>query len=340
MTAPTAPTAPTTPTTAADAQVYLAAVDRELADLPAEDRSELLDDLAMHLAALEEEADDRPLVARLGSPTDYAAELRAAAGLPERSDPSKDGRAAALLQAAQRLRASRAVRELADFSAQLRPAWWVLRGYLVVLVPRLRHIDGTRDFPVPTLLGSHLIGGAAVAVAVAMSVALGRRQLPRLGTLAVLALDLVILLGAANILLDGQWRADRTRVAYVTSSAGDLFVDSPLITEQHGPVTNILAYAADGKPLSGVLLYDQDGRPLMTGQQHWFADGCRRILTLPRAADGTPVANSYPKPYVLDPEGRTLNGDPVTAGQCVVLTPPKVPLPTFPKPVASARGTH
>jgi hypothetical protein len=323
------------PTTTAAAQDYLAAVERELADLPVDDRSELLDDLAMHLSALGEEADDRPLTARLGSPTDYAAELRAAAGLPARSVASDAGRRVQVLAAAHRLGDSRAVREVLAFLPQLRPAWWVLRGYLVVLVPRLWHIDGTRDFPVPALLGSHLVGGAAVALAVVISVMIGRRRLPRLGTLAVVALDLAVLLGAVNLLHDAQWRSDRHQLVYVAASGGNRFVDSPLITEAHGPVTNILPFTADGKPLSGVLLFDQDGRPLVTGQQHWFADRCRRVLTPPRAADGTPIAFSYPKQYALDPEGKTLGGGQVTAGQCVALTTPKVPVPVLPTPAAS-----
>ena len=329
----------TAPATTSAAQDYLAVVERELADLPSDDRSELLDDLAMHLAALEEEGDDRPLVARLGSPTDYASELRAAAGLPERRGASATSRRAQVLQLVGRLRDSRAARELTAFAPELRPAWWVLRGYLVVLVPRLRHIDRTRDFPVPTLLGSHLVGGAAVALAIVMSVMLGRRRLPRLATVAVLGLDLVVLLGAVNLVHDAQWRSDRSQVVYVASSAGNPFVDSPLITEAHGPVTNILPFTADGKPLSGVLLFDQDGRPLQTGQQHWFADGCRRVLTPPRAADGTPVPFSYPKQYALDPEGKTLSGDQVAAGQCLALVMPKVSVPVLPKPTPAASAS-
>jgi hypothetical protein len=327
----------TAPTTTPAAEQYLADVERELADLPAEERAELLEDLGLHLAALEEEADERPLAARLGSPGEYAAELRVAAGLPPRSAAGATGgrlgQGAHLARhAAASVADSSVVREIRSFVPQLRPAWWVLRGYLVVLVPRLWHIDGTRDFPVPTLLGSHLVGGAAVALAIVMSVMLGRRRLPRFGTVAVLALDLVILLGAVNLLHDGQWRSANSRVVYVTANPGYPFVDSPLITEAHGPVTNILAFSPDGKPLDGVLLFDQDGRPLLSGQQRWFADHCRRVLSAPRALDGTPVPFSYPKQYVLDPEGRTLSGSPLTPGQCKALTTPKVVLPVFPKP--------
>ena len=76
-----------------EAQDFLGAVERELADLPAEDRSALLEDLALHLEALTTEDDDRPLAVRLGSPAAYAADLRAAAGLPARAPtPARTGR--------------------------------------------------------------------------------------------------------------------------------------------------------------------------------------------------------------------------------------------------------
>jgi hypothetical protein len=85
--------------------------------------------------------------------------------------------------------------------------------------------------------------------------------------------------------------------------------------------------------LSGVLLYDQDGRPLVTGEQHWFPDRCRRSLVPPKAADGAPVPFSYPQQYVLDPGGETIDGGTATPGQCLATLPlPKVPLPVFPKP--------
>jgi hypothetical protein len=329
----------TAPTTTPEAQAYLGEVEHELADLPADERTELLEDLGMHLVALEEDGDGRPLAARLGSPADYAAELRAAAGLPPRSAEVVDGgRLAAGTHAVRGLVAavagSRVVRETWSFLPQLRPAWWVLRGYLVVLVPRLRHIDSYNDFPVPALLGSHLVGGAAVVLAVVVSVTLGRRRLPRFGIVAVLALDLLVLGAAVDVAQSALARA-RPHVTFIRSSPGNPFVDSPLITRQ-GPVTNILAFAADGTALTGVLLYDQDGRPLETGSQQWFPDECRRVLEAPRAADGTGVPFSYPKQYVLDPEGKTIIGDPLRAGQCKPLTTPKVSLPVFPKPSPAA----
>jgi hypothetical protein len=333
----------TAPTTTPAAEQYLAEVDRELADLPAEERAELLEDLAMHLSALEEEGDERPLATRLGSAADYAAELRLAAGLPARSAGAhEEGRLTAgtrlLRRAATAARDSRVVREVWSFLPQLRPAWWVLRGYLVVAVPNLWDIDGSRDFPVPAPAGSHLLGVVLVALAVVASVAVGRRRLPRVLMVGVVAANLLLLVAAGNLLADWQWRSGDNRIVYVTAAAANPFAESPLVT-RHGPITNVFPYSADGKPLEGVLLYDQDGRPLVTGQQLWWSDACRRVLGQPRAADGVPVSFSYPQQYVLDPAGRSLMGQPVVAGQCHAILPrPKVPLPVFPRPSAAAQA--
>ena len=165
------------------AQDYLATVEHELADLPADDRSALLEDLVLHLDALTAEDDDRPLAVRLGDPVSYAADLRAAAGLPARASgslPAVAGLRKWLDRATPATRrvapAARATRRLL---VELRPAWWVLRGYLVVLVLCVLERDRMRDFPVPAPRESHVLGVLLVVAAVAGSVALGRRKLPR-----------------------------------------------------------------------------------------------------------------------------------------------------------------
>jgi hypothetical protein len=63
----------------------------------------------------------------------------------------------------------------------------------------------------------------------------------------------------------------------------------------------------------------------------------RSALLQPLAADGVPVTFSFPQNYVLDPEGVTRFGWPVSAGQCIAELPrPEVPLPVFPASVASS----
>ncbi len=68
---------------------YLAAVSRELADLPAAERDDLLEDLDSHLHEVIAEGEGS-LEQRLGPPEQYAAELRASAGLTS-SDRSTAG---------------------------------------------------------------------------------------------------------------------------------------------------------------------------------------------------------------------------------------------------------
>src|SRR5687767_7085569 len=68
--------------TTVDLQVktYIAAVAARLADLPQEERDDLMADLEQHLHEVAAEGDGT-LTERLGTPESYAAELRTSAGL-------------------------------------------------------------------------------------------------------------------------------------------------------------------------------------------------------------------------------------------------------------------
>jgi uncharacterized membrane protein len=71
-------------------RVYLARVRTALADLPASEIEEILDDVRPHLAELEAELGEgarvQALIDRLGTPESYAAELRASGGYPPVSE--------------------------------------------------------------------------------------------------------------------------------------------------------------------------------------------------------------------------------------------------------------
>lgn len=310
-----------------EARDYLADVDRELADLPAEERAALLEDLEQHLEALAEEGDDCPIVIRLGSPAAYAEELRAAAGLPARGVARPPVRRDELRRMVAEVRAHPLAGEVSRLWAELRPAWWVLRGYLVVAVPCA--LAGQWDFPVPAPLGSDALGVLLVPAAVAGSVVLGRRQLtPVAGRLLTGA-------GAVLALVAFVLAADRTSYpsydpGYAYPAVYDQAVGEHPLVSRYGPVTDVLPYAADGTPLDDVLLYDQDGRPLQVGVQQWWADGCARVLRQPLAADGVPVPHAFPRTYALDPA----SGDPASCDATVER--PEVSLPTFPEPVPTA----
>ena len=328
----------------AQASDYLAAVEHELSDLPAEDRSALLEDLALHLEALAAEDDDRPLAVRLGAPAAYAADLRAAAGLPARGvtgGPGSRSRLDAVLASAAYRRALPVLRGTGRLLVELRPAWWVLRGYLVVLVPCLLGGDYADDVPVPAPMRSHLLGVLLVLAAVAASVTLGRRRLPKALRVVVVAAGTLLVLASVGVAT--QVRADLRAHLYAAWVPQSQVPDEayPLLSRS-GPVTDVFPYAADGTPLTGVLLYDQDGRPLKVGFQQWWADQCARVLDQPKAADGVPVPNSYPQVYVLDPAGVDLSRSiPRPPSSCETdVVRPNVPLPTFPaaESVAPAPG--
>jgi hypothetical protein len=330
--------APAVSAAARQAQDYLAAVERELADLPIDDRSALLEDLSLHLEALAAEDDDRPIAVRLGQPSTYAADLRSAAGLPARG--AAESTTAGSVQAwADTVRASAvyrralpALRGGGRLLVDLRPAWWVLRGYLVVLVPCLLDREYAENIPVPAPMGSHVLGVLLVVAAVAGSVVLGRRTLPKALRGVVVAAGVLLALAAA-VLANGI-RSDLRNELFANAwASGPPVPDEayPLLS-RYGPVTDVFPYAADGTPLEGVLLYDQDGRPLHVGFQEWWADECARVLEQPLAADGVPVPNSFPQSYELDPAGVDLSRSiPRPPSSCETDgARPAVPLPTFP----------
>ena len=324
--------APEAPGRALEARDYLAAVERQLDDLPEEDRAALLEDLEAHLDALVEEGDDRPIVIRLGSPAGYAADLRAAAGLPARGTARTTIRLARLRQQLARAEAHPLGAEVRRLLVELRPAWWVLRGYLAVFV--LCSLGyGQRDGLLPAPLGSRLLGLILVLAAVAGSVRLGRRQLPeRARRLVVAGGALLALVAFAQGAESHTWTGWYPEYYVPAAESGQPTSDYPLVSP-YGPVTDVLPYAADGTPLTGVLLYDQDGRPLHVGEQQWWADGCARERRQPLAADGVPVPNVFPQTYVVDASGADGYGN---AGPCdATVARPDVPVPTFP---AAATG--
>ena len=324
-----------------EAEDYLTAVGRRLDDLPADERSALLEDLALHLEAVRAEDDDRSIETRLGPADAYAAELRAAAGLPPRTEGTPRPAGRGFQHRVATLLAHPWTGEVRRLLVELRPGWWVLRGYLLVLVPSALAGDAS-DFPVPEPLGSHVLGVLAVLAAIVGSVALGRRESARPLRVALVAGGVLLGLLGFGVALDAPHAADGDQgVDYAYAPVVDQAVGEYPLVSRYGPVTDVLPYAADGTLLEDVLLYDQDGRPLQVGFQEWWADGCARELRQPLAADGVPVPNVFPQAYVVDPAGADGFGNPVATGQCDATDQrPVVPLPVFPPAVSAAGATE
>lgn len=290
-----------------DVAAYATEVRTALAHLPDAERESLLEDLESHLAEVASES-DLPLQERLGKPADYAAELKLAYGAGGDAPKTKQQR-----QFRERLWAltkqavgTQVYRELRALLPELRPGWWVLRAYLVVLVLAFMFRDGANLRPIPDpFTSSGLLQILGTLVAIVISVRLGRRGMPVTrfrrgavvavnGAIALVALPVLVSMGTGSVYVYSA--ADYSSDPYSSAAAAGYYPG----------VTNIYPYSRDGKPLKDVLLYDQDGRPLVPSQDGVVSD-------IPIGSDGLPIPNDYPLSQ------RNPNGDPIV--------PPRVALP-------------
>jgi hypothetical protein len=241
-----------------DIAAYAAQVRAALADLPEQQRVELLEDLEDHLAEVVADAGP-PLEARLGPPADYARDLRLAALAPATASTGRLQDALDGLRAdVRRLWELEAAREVRAFLSELRPAWWVLRAWLLVAAAGLLLGGGPLLLPLGPVLGLPLL-----VTAVVLSVRLGRRAATHptgSGTRVSYAANTALALLAVAIVVGVQQRDQGVVYAGPYDPYGYPGDSRPLAHEDGTPITNLYPYSSDGEPLSGVLLYDQDGR--------------------------------------------------------------------------------
>src|SRR5438445_155682 len=140
---------------ASDVATYAATVRAQLADLPTMERDVLLEDLEQHLAEVTAEGEGS-LVDRLGPPDAYAVELRAAyraglqtAQITHTTQTNGEHLAERVRVAAARVIGSDWARQILAFLPELRPAWWVLRGYLAALILTEAFSPGYNLGPIP-----------------------------------------------------------------------------------------------------------------------------------------------------------------------------------------------
>jgi hypothetical protein len=301
-----------------DVETYLARVRAALADVPADERDDLLAEVeaSLHESASETEGS---VAAQLGPPEDFAAELRSAAGLHPSSTPATAG----LRETIERLVSSAQLAASLRFFRELAPIWWAVRGYVAVagLALAAGASWSTSHGAVPRI-GSAKLGAAAVLLAVLASVAVGIWS--RRNTIARLPLTILnlVLLGAAipvGIHLSHRsTQAVATRIVVQTAIV-------PGLAYNGAPVDNIYPYSRDGRLLHDVLLYTGAGTPLNISTTAY--DPLRRILV---TKAGNRVFNAFPVRY-YEP------------GTRVVLRPnagPKVKVPriaTAPLPVKGRR---
>ncbi len=161
----------------AQIEAYLAAVRSSLSDLAEDERADLLAEVEASLVEAAGEG-DRPINS-LGPPEEFAAELRASAGFGESAAPVAEPRRPleALRAFAAELVQRPAVRSGLRAARELAPAWWLVRGYLVVAAIAL--VTGaTWSIAHPWLprLATWHLGAAALVAGVVASLALGMRH--------------------------------------------------------------------------------------------------------------------------------------------------------------------
>jgi len=298
-----------------DVATYAASVRAALSNLPTDQSEVLLEDLEDHLREIAADAGG-PLNERLGPPQQYAEDLRAAYGAAQVTTRRQDAALHDLQRALARVTGSTWYRQIRAFLPELRPAWWVLRAYLAVLILMAAVSPGYPLGPIPDPTSKRgLVEILATGIAIWLSVRIGRRsrQLSQKALVLAYSANLLIALFAVVVLANMRSFA-YSELTGTTSPQQTTFANAFAA----GQVTNIYPYSQDGKPLTNVLLYDQDGRPIMV-------DKSEAQTSYPIGADGKAVTNAYPLTQ------RHLTGDPVVA--------PRVALPPWPSPSPTASPT-
>ena len=259
-------------TTAQDEiNLYVFAVRAALGDLPESLRDELLEDLPEHLAEVLADGVGS-LTDRLGSPEAYAAELRSTAGFvggfpdPPRPNQLREARDQALrvLRVAdERVGPLFGYAHASEFLVQLRPAWWVLRGYLAAMVLAWLLDDSGQPIGLlPRIGGSEIIALLLLAAGVLSSIWLGRRRfhLAKWPRLSLYAGSVILVLVA----LGGFLSADST-------SRGSFYSDVNYDNGYNNPYSNVqdvFVYDEHGRLITNARILDQDGQPISLGNAY------------------------------------------------------------------------
>jgi hypothetical protein len=157
-----------------------------------------------------------------------------------------------------------------EFVRLLRPAWWVLRGYLAAMLVVVLLDEDSRLGLLPRLGGSTIAALVLLAVFIWLSIRLGRRsdRLSRWPRRVVFAGGALLLIMAVVGFVNADQRARHGQLEYVT-----------VHDDRASSIQDIYVYDSQGRPLTDVWLLDQDGRPLELG---WWR--CERPLLAAKEA--------------------------------------------------------
>lgn len=294
-----------------EAAAYLDELREQLADLPAEERNDLLEEVEASLIEAAEEG-EAAVPSRLGSPSRFAAELRTAAGLsttplvvPER------GAGARFLAAARDLRTDPRIAAVLRVLHELAPLWWLARAYVAGAALALAG-GGAWSIRHPSL--PHVGGSAALGAAVLLALAAGSVWLGMRGRRAfagggdrgrdrvrgarlIVALNLALAIVAVPVVLHLVNRPLPVRYFFELQQSEP----SAELTYEGARVENIYPYGRDGRLLRDVRLYDSTGEAIKVSGPA-VRDPLRRLLS---TSSGSPIFNSFPIRY-FEPHTRTV----------------------------------
>lgn len=287
---------------------FAARVRAQLADLPGDELEELTEGLEADLA----EAYAEDLARELPDPVAYAAELRAAAGLPPKED-RHSGLAGVLVSLRQgvsetwrdvtlALRRNPVGRGVLDFVSVLQPVWWVTRAWLATWL--VSAFFGWESGFAPTTLGTWILLAAFVTVSVQWG--RGLWGAPRIGPLLVLGNVVAAVALLPVVAIAQSWESATYDAAYVDQ--GFTEPDLTGLQQDGEAVTNIFAYDALGRPLRDVQLFTSEGDPLRTSVVG--GNGCTDAACASTSfwspavlGDGRVAWNVYPMRMLLADDG-------------------------------------
>jgi hypothetical protein len=309
-----------------DITAYVAAVRAALSDLPDATRDELLEDLPEHLAEVKADGAGS-LVDRLGIPQAYAAELRGTAGFVGGFPDEPVDRVAEFRDNLVRVLGELDVRsgplfgyaKASEFLVLLRPAWWVLRGYLAAMVlATLLDNSGQPLGLLPRIGGSEIVALLLLAGGILGSIWLGRRTrrgLTKWPQVALYAGSVVLVLVA----LGGFLSAD--------SQARGSGYDNTTYTDPYSNVQDVFVYDQQGHLVSGARLFDQEGQPIHLGNSTCVDQSTGSDTSVPDNV-GYPYCPEN-APFTF-PSASAPSSEPPSAGPSA--TPPATPPSVRPSP--------
>ena len=329
-----------TATVRPEVAAFVSAVRAELIDLDLEEIEELTGGLD---ADLEDAIVDGGLES-LGSPAEYAAELRAAAGLPPRA--AAGGRREAgsgVTSWAKSLSVKGRERwpAIRDFLVVIAPAWWVLRAFVAGAL-------------ISQVLGFGRFAWVLLSLLLTVpSVQLERRRFADQGRGQYLLIAAGNTVAALLLIPALAFMLPLGSSSYV--SMGEPMIPSNGLWHNGVEVRNVLPYDSQGRPLYGVQLFDENGNPLdvgtsartpLTDDNTIGTDGePRAIAQMPGRGPANEVLwNVYPLPQVASREtGYDANGDPqwtAIAAPVYPVNPRLAGAANYPAPTPSTDVVH